>query len=114
MTIKEYLNRPYHIVIQYITDETGSYYYAYVSELAGCMCQGSSYAEAYEKIQEAMKEWIEARLAAGAPVPEPVDERQFSGRIALRIPKTLHGQLAMEAKREGISINQYLLYKLSG
>lgn len=37
----------------------------------------------------------------------------YSGRILVRIPKSLHRQLALDAKREGISLNQYALYKLS-
>jgi len=37
----------------------------------------------------------------------------YSGRILVRIPKSLHRQLAQDAKREGISLNQYALYKLS-
>ncbi|MDR0877804.1 MAG: type II toxin-antitoxin system HicB family antitoxin [Treponema sp.] len=31
----------------------------------------------------------------------------------VRIPKTLHAHLAIEAQREGVSLNQYALYKLS-
>ncbi len=37
----------------------------------------------------------------------------YSGRILVRIPKSLHRQLALDAKHEGISLNQYALYKLS-
>lgn len=36
-----------------------------------------------------------------------------SGKIALRIPKSLHQELANAAKEEGVSLNQYCLYKLS-
>ena len=38
---------------------------------------------------------------------------EYSGRINLRIPKTLHKALAMEAKENGVSLNQYMVYKLS-
>jgi len=36
-----------------------------------------------------------------------------SGKIALRIPKTLHQDLVDAAKDEGVSLNQYCLYKLA-
>ena len=36
-----------------------------------------------------------------------------SGRIALRIPKSLHAKLAEQAHKEGVSLNQYCLYKLA-
>ena len=114
MNVKDYLKLPYHIVIQHITDESGSFYFATVRELDGCMSDGETYAEAFENIQEAMEGWIETKLEGGFPVPLPVDESQYSGKFVLRIPKTLHARLAMEAEKEGVSLNQYALYRLSG
>lgn len=35
------------------------------------------------------------------------------GRLSLRLPETLHQQLAMHARREGVSLNQYLVYLLA-
>ena len=40
-------------------------------------------------------------------------EQDYSGKISLRVPKTLHKDLARGAKSEGISLNQYILYKLA-
>ena len=37
----------------------------------------------------------------------------FSGRLVLRIPKSLHQLLKEEADVEGVSLNHYMLYKLS-
>jgi len=37
----------------------------------------------------------------------------YSGQFKLRIPKTLHKELAEKSKKEGISMNQYCLYLLS-
>lgn len=39
--------------------------------------------------------------------------REYSGKILVRIPKELHRQLAKLAKDNGVSINQYILYKLA-
>ena len=111
--IEEYLKLPYHIVIQYITDESGSYYFATVREFDGCMSHGDTYSEAFENIQEAMTGWIEVKLDGGFPVPEPIDESQYSGKFVLRLPKSLHARLAAEAEKEGVSLNQYALYRLS-
>jgi len=112
MNVKEYLKLPYHIVIRRINDETGSYYFATVQEFDGCMSHGDTYAEACENIQEAMELWIEAKLEGGYPVPKPIEENNYSGKFVLRLPKTLHARLAMEAEKEGISLNQYALYRL--
>ena len=113
MTIKDYMGLPYHIVIQHITDESGFYYFATVREFDGCMSHGDTYTDAFENIQEAMEGWIETKLEGGFPVPLPIDENQYSGKFVLRIPKTLHARLAMAAEHEGVSLNQYALYRLS-
>ena len=38
---------------------------------------------------------------------------QYSGRIVLRIPRSLHKRLKDAAAVEGVSLNQYMLYKLA-
>jgi len=40
-------------------------------------------------------------------------ERTFNGHISLRIPKDLHRALVDMAKEQGVSLNQYCLYKLA-
>lgn len=39
--------------------------------------------------------------------------REYSGRLMLRIPKELHRHLVEAAKENGVSLNQYALYKLA-
>ena len=41
------------------------------------------------------------------------EERTYSGNISLRIPKDLHRELVGGAKEQGVSLNQYCLYKLT-
>ena len=41
------------------------------------------------------------------------DLQEYSGKLVLRIPKSLHKHLKQEAEIEGVSLNQYMLYKLS-
>ena len=38
---------------------------------------------------------------------------QFSGRITLRTPESLHRGLIEKAQSEGVSLNQHLVYVLS-
>jgi predicted RNase H-like HicB family nuclease len=113
MTAKDYLDLPYHVVIRRMVDESGSYYFATVLELEGCMSDGATYGEAFANMQEAMEGWIETKLENGFTVPEPVNENLYSGKFVLRLPKSLHARLAMEAIKEGVSLNQYALYRLS-
>lgn len=41
------------------------------------------------------------------------DLEEYSGKLVIRIPRSLHKELKEAAKREGVSLNQYMLYKLS-
>ena len=41
------------------------------------------------------------------------EEMEYSGKISLRLPRTLHKELSAAAKREGVSLNQYAVYKLA-
>lgn len=111
--VRDYLELPYNFIIQPITDESGSYFYARVLELDGCQSTGETFEEAYENIKEAMEGWIETKLEAGYEVPLPVGYDDFSGKFIVRIPKSLHYKLSVEAEQEGVSLNQYALYKLS-
>ena len=38
---------------------------------------------------------------------------EYSGRLVLRIPRSLHRELKKAAEIEGVSLNQYMLYKLA-
>lgn len=113
MTVKDYMKLPYGIIIKHMCDESGTYFYASVLELDGCQSTGDTYQEAYESLLEAMEGWIETKLENGISIPAPIDTNNFSGRFALRLPKSLHSRLALEAKKEGVSLNQYALYKLA-
>lgn len=38
---------------------------------------------------------------------------EYSGKLVLRIPRSLHKKLKEEAAAEGVSLNQFMLYKLA-
>ncbi|MGE5591773.1 MAG: toxin-antitoxin system HicB family antitoxin [Bacillota bacterium] len=62
--------------------------------------------------QDAKKTWLLDALNHGETIPEPVDEA-YSGRILLRTPRSLHKELVERARREGVSLNQFMIYQLS-
>jgi len=67
-------------------------------------------AEDLRMIEEAKK------INDGSMVPMDVfmaSLEGYSGRMLLRMPKSLHKRLIEEARGEGVSLNQYALYKLS-
>ena len=113
MKTNDYLNLPYNIIIKHISDGSGDYYFASVLEFEGCMSDGETPEEAYTNIRDAMAGWIETKLESGFIPPTPVDIDSYSGKFVLRLPKSLHARLAAEAHEEGVSLNQYALYKLA-
>ena len=69
-------------------------------------------------------EWDQEMLARakkeehlpGRPLEDILAEiaaNECSGKLIVRIPKTLHKDLKTTAKAEGVSLNQYIAYKLS-
>jgi predicted HicB family RNase H-like nuclease len=49
----------------------------------------------------------------GEKVPEPISERQYSGKFQVRIPPERHRMLAIEAAEQNISLNRYISDKLA-
>jgi predicted RNase H-like HicB family nuclease len=59
----------YEIVIYW--SEPDSAFVAEVPELAGCMADGATYAEALQNVQVIIGEWIETARALGREIPRP-------------------------------------------
>ena len=88
-------------------------YVAEIEDLPGCYSQGKTLEEAMEMIEEARRMWLESAYEDGLDIPLPRDLEQYSGKFFVRAPRTLHRKLGQMAKREGVSLNQYLVSTLS-
>jgi len=103
-----YLNLNYPITIETSTEDKELHYSLEIPDLPGCGAEAKTLDEALEKLQDAKELWISASLKRKLPIPEPVTEDDFSGKFLLRIPTKLHMALAKQAKREELSLNQYI------
>ena len=110
-TLQEYLCLPYNMEILPDTEEGG--YVVSFPELPGCLTCAETMEEAIRNAEDAKKAWMEAAMEEHLTIPEPSRPEDYSGQFKLRIPKSLHQQLAIHAKQEGISMNQYCLYLLT-
>lgn len=113
MEVKDYLKLPYTRIVTEMNDESGHYFYGRILELDGCQSTGDTVEELYENLNEAMEGYIEVKLENNIPIPLPERTENFSGKFNVRLPKTLHQRLAIEANNEGVSLNQLVLYKLA-
>ena len=110
-TLNEYLDMPYRMEIVPDTVEGG--YVASFPELPGCITCGETAEAAVANVIDAKKEWLSAAIEDGIDIPCPDPADHYSGQFKLRLPKSLHKQLAEDAKRDGISMNQYCVYLLA-
>jgi len=104
--VEAYLKRPYSRVL--IPNEDGTFS-AEILEFPGCFAEGDRPDEAFNNLEEAAKSWIEASLDQGLEIPEPAMNQGYSGKFALRLPRSLHRQAARMAEKDNTSLNQFLV-----
>jgi antitoxin HicB len=84
-------------------------FHAQILEFPGCYAQGDTLEEAYSNLQKAAESWIDVALAQGHEIPEPSGNITYSGRIVLRLPRSIHRQAAELARRDETSLNTFLV-----
>ncbi len=113
MEIKDYMKLPYTRLVQEMNDESGHYFYGKILELDGCQSTGDTPEELHRSLNEAMEGHLETMMENGLSIPIPEAAEKYSGKFVVRLPKSLHQRLAIEAEKEGVSLNQLALYKLA-
>ncbi|WP_114906478.1 MULTISPECIES: type II toxin-antitoxin system HicB family antitoxin [Ornithinimicrobium] len=82
-------------------------------ELPSLSWLASTQEEALAGLRDLVREVVDDLTATGEPVPEPFATRNYSGKFNLRVGEHLHRQLAVNAAQEHLSLNQYLVRRLS-
>jgi predicted RNase H-like HicB family nuclease len=89
---------------------------AIAPDLPGSSAFGDTEATALAELDNAIEAWIDAAVAAGNSVPAPSAPElrsAYSGKLLVRMPRTLHQELANLACREDISLNQFIVFVLA-
>ena len=105
----------YSFKISPLTEDDGGGFLLEVPDLPGCMTDGDTIEEAIAKAEDAIASWIETAKKIGKTIPEPkssINEEKYSGKLTVRMPKSLHKELVQASENEGISLNQLILYYL--
>ena len=102
MEVKDYMKLPYTRLVQEMNDESGHYFYGRILELDGC-----------QSTSDTLEGYIETKIENNLSIPIPETPNNYSGKFVVRLPKSLHQRLAIEAEKEGVSLNQLALYKLA-
>ncbi len=104
----------YNITIRRAAFDGEALFEARVKELPDLVEYGESFDEAYDLAVDAIDTAAAAFAEKGRMFPPavvPVDD--YSGRVTLRLPRSLHRALAESADEEGVSLNQHLVSILS-
>ena len=111
--VDRYLDLPYHITLVQDGEENGGKWVAAAEELPDCTSRADTAEEAIAGLKGAMADWIAVALKEGRDIPEPRSEATPSGRLLLRMPRTLHAALTKAAERENVSLNQFITDSLA-
>lgn len=105
----------YYLELEYpytVVPDDGSYFIRF-PDLPGCMTQVEDPADIAAMAEEIRTLWIEGEYEDGATIPEPVELSRYSGKFVVRLPESLHRDLANMAEREGVSLNTWVNHLLT-
>ena len=93
-------------------DEESGYVIVY-PDLPGCMTQVEDAAEIGPMAEEIKALWLETARAHGLTIPPASPTPSYSGKLEVRVPRTLHRDLAESAAREKVSLGEYVAMLLT-
>lgn len=100
----------YTITVKRVLEDGEPLFKATVKELPHVAEYGDSYNDVYELAIDTIESLYGMAGDMGHPFPDPVDDNEnFSGRVTLRLPKSLHRSASNMADAEGVSLNQFLV-----
>lgn len=106
----------YTISVRKESVEGEEFYVARITEFPDVEEYGDTFSEARELALETIRTSYELCSEENIAFPDPIDLRKLSnasGRVTLRMPKSLHAKLTSEAMKEEVSLNQYIVSSLS-
>lgn len=111
--LQYYLHLNYPTEMQKINDKDGeTYYQITVPRLPGLVAYGDTVDQGLKELEGAKKAWFTSCLQRKVKIPEPI-KHNYSGKILVRMPKSLHAHLVEEAEEENVSLNAFIVSRLA-
>jgi len=102
----------YPFAVAYFENEDFVGYRAFLIDIPAVESLGATPEEAVADLEDARQEWFAFAQAKGISIPRPdttFGQRvDYNGRVTLRMPRSLHQQVAQKAALEGVSLNAFL------
>lgn len=90
-----------------LDEEAGMFHGEVINTRDVITFQGSSVEELKKAFEDSVDDYLDFCASRGEDPEKP-----FSGKILVRVPPEVHRQIMFEARREGKSLNAYVLEKL--
>ena len=82
-------------------------------EFPSLAAHGDTVECALKEIEKVVEEAIVWMQEENEEIPEPFGLKRYKGNLTLRIPPEVHRNLSIKSAEEGVSVNQYILSKIS-
>ena len=69
--------------------------------------------EAFSGIRTLVRDIVEDMLGNDEIPPNPIADRNYSGKFIVRVPPEMHRSLVMKAAEEGVSLNRLVNARLA-
>lgn len=104
----------YAITLRHVEVEGESLWRATVRELPDVAEFAETRERAYELALETIDGLKQGAAAQGRHFPDPIeDEEEYTGRVTVRMPVSIHRSVAQQAEQEGVSLNSYIVEALT-
>jgi predicted HicB family RNase H-like nuclease len=82
-------------------------------EFPSLMAHGNTAIDALGQIQKVVAATLEWMEENNESILEPFGLKHYKGNLTLRVPSELHKKLAIKSAEERVSVNQYILSRIS-
>jgi predicted HicB family RNase H-like nuclease len=104
----------YQIIVYPVETESGTEWIARYPEVNNTGGSGATIEAAIADAKNNLKFELDLLAEEGKTPPKPYETPNYSGKISLRIPRSVHKQIAELSESEGVSINSLISAAVSG
>ena len=83
-------------------------------EFPSLAAHGNTSSDALQEIENVVNQTVIWLREENEEIPEPFGMKKFRGNLTLRVPPEIHKNLVIKSAEEGISVNKYILSRISG
>ncbi len=103
-----------HYTYRVLWSEEDQEYVGLCAEFPSLSWLEEEQAAALDGIVQLVTDVVADMRGDGEPVPEPLSQKKYSGKISLRTTPAVHRDLAMSAAESGVSLNRLINALIAG